>query len=269
MLHLRQKEMAAAWHEAELAECQLLLLRGELEEERARYEAALASLQQAHALAQRLDEQQMLAQINRRLANIYGRLQQIVKAEEHADATIDYYEQIGDHFSLAKMYDNLAFFYIQDSQYAKAIEVGSQALSFFRTAKSPYYLSIVAVNLAHSYLELGNLEKAQMHLQEALECEETQSYPYALRTLGRIQGLQGNWQSAQKSFEQARHFAQQNGDHFAEAYIQRDLGNALLAQGQVEEGQTMLKNALQSFEELQLAKEVAETKRMSTSDTHP
>ena len=159
------------------------------------------------------------------------------------------------------MYDNLAFFYIQDSQYAKAIEVGSRALSFFRTAKSPYYLSIVAVNLAHSHLELGNLDKAQTHLQEALECEETQSYPYALRTFGQIQGRQGKWHAAQKSFEQALHFAQQNGDQFAEAYIRRDLGNALLAQSECDKGQKLLQLALESFEHLQLEKEVAETKR--------
>lgn len=261
MLHLRQKEMSEAKREASLAECQLHNLRGELQEEEGEYQAALRSFEKASTLAQYLADPASIALTERNLANLYGRLQNLPKAQWHADRAIRYYKQIKDYVSIAKMQDNLAYIYIQTRQFQQAIEQATPALQAFKAMKIPYSASVAAANLAEAYFELNKLDKAREYAYEVLQQEERQTYPYALFTLGQIEQAQQTWPAAELHLSESARLAHLNGDLYLEAYALRALGVIYRKQSKHSDAEATLSQALGLFEQLNITDEVQATKQ--------
>lgn len=259
MLHLRQKQREKAWYEAQLAECQLHNLRGELEEEDGRYDEALASYEEALKVATILNDTASLALTEGNLASLYGRKQDLEQAVAYSQSAIARCQQIGDAYSLAKLTMNLAYIYIQTQQFAEAVGAASTALRTFKAIGSPYYASIAAVNLAEAYLETGELQKAEEVAYEGLDFEEAQSMPYALFTLGQVRRRRQEWESAAQYLRESARLARLNQDHYMEAYAQRTLGELFLEQQQTQEGKSLLEQALRLFRQLEMDEEVRRT----------
>ncbi len=224
MVHLRQKRMDQAWQEAKLAECQLLNLRGELEEEAGRYAEALATYQQALVLAQALDDPTSLALSEGNLASVYGRKQDVDQAVAYSQRAIERCRQIGDYFALAKLNINLAYIFIQTRRFAEAVEAAAVALRTYQAMNTPYYASIAAVNLADAAYETGDLTRAESAARVALDFEEAQSMPYALFTLGQVLRAQQRWGGAEAHYSESARLAQFNQDVYLAAYALRRVG---------------------------------------------
>jgi tetratricopeptide (TPR) repeat protein len=259
MLHLRQKQREQAWYEAQLAECQLYNLRGELEEEDGRYDEALASYQEALKVATSLNDTASLALTEGNLASLYGRKQDLEQAVAYSQSAIARCQEIGDAYSLAKLTVNLAYIYLQTQQYTEAVGAASTALRTYKAIGSPYYASIAAVNLAEAYLETGELQKAEEFAYEALDFEEAQSMPYALFTLGQVRRRRQEWTSAAQHLSESARLAHLNQDHYMEAYSRRALGELFLEQKQLQEDRSTLEQALTLFQQLEIDDEVRRT----------
>lgn len=258
-LQIRQKAMDQAWREARLAECQLYILRGILEDESGRYADARLAFQQALTLAETLEDGPSLAEAERNLANVYGRLQDAAKAEQHARRAIDHFQRIGDHVGVAHVQDNLVFIYLQTGEYAKAITAATKALPFFQARNMPYQTAVITINLAEAYFEVGELEKAQTYAEAVLAMEERHPYPYALFTLGRIKAQQAAFALAEIYFQQALQAGQANAEPYVVAYAQRELGLLYRQQGQMTAAQAQLNLAYTFFEQAGMTKEGAQT----------
>jgi tetratricopeptide (TPR) repeat protein len=259
MLYLRQKQREEAWHEAQLAECQLLNLRGELQEEDGRYGEALASYEEALKLATELNDTVSLALTEGNLASLYGRRQELEEAVSYAQSAIARCREIGDVYSLAKLTMNLAYIYIQTQQFGQAVETAKVAMRTFQAIGSPYYSAVSAVNLAEAYLETGELEKAEEIAYEALNFEEAQTMPYALFTLGQVRRRRKLWESAAQHLLESARLARVNHDHYMEAYAQRTLGEIFAEQEQPVEAKKSLEQALAIFRQLEIDDEVRRT----------
>jgi tetratricopeptide (TPR) repeat protein len=259
MLYLRQKQRDDAWREAQLAECQLHNLRGELQEEDGRYAEALASYEEGLKLALALKDTASLALTEGNLASLYGRKQDLERAVEFAQSAITRCREIGDVYSMAKLTMNLSYIYIQTQQFVQAVETAKTALRTFKAIGSPYYSAISAVNLAEAYFESGELEKAEETAYEALDLEEAQTMPYALFTLGQVRRRRGEWASAAQHLLESARLARMNQDHYMEAYAQRTLGEILAEQEQKAEAKAILEQALALFRQLEIDDEVRRT----------
>jgi tetratricopeptide (TPR) repeat protein len=259
MLYLRQKQREQAWYEAQLAECQLHNLRGELQEEDGRYADALASYEEALTLAVALNDTASLALTEGNLASLYGRKQELGRAVEYAESAITRCQEIGDVYSAAKLTMNLAYIFIQTQQFARAVEAAQRALRTFMAIGAPYYAAISAVNLAEAYYETGELEKAEATAYEALNMEEAQTMPYALFTLGQVRRRRQEWASAAQHLVESARLARMNHDPYMEAYAQRTLGEILAEHEQVEEAKVNLEQALALFRQLEIDDEVRRT----------
>ncbi len=259
MLYLRQKQRDDAWNEAQLAECQLHNLRGELLEEDGRYNDALACYEAALTVATELKDTASLALTEGNLASLYGRKQDLARAVEFSQRAITRCREIGDVYSLAKLTMNLAYIYIQTQQFAQAVDAAKVALRTFRAIGSPYYSAISAVNLAEAYLETGELALAEETAYEALNLEEAQTMPYALYTLGQVRRQRQEWESAAQHMVESARLARMNHDSYMVAYAQRALGEILAAQNQMEEARTNFEQALALFRELEIDEEIRKT----------
>jgi tetratricopeptide (TPR) repeat protein len=259
MLYLRQKQREEAWYEAQLAECQLHNLRGELQEEDGRYGEALASYQEALTLATALNDTASLALTEGNLASIYGRKQDLERAVAFAQSAIARCQEIGDVYSLAKLTMNLAYIYIQTRQFTQAVDAAKTALRTFQAIGSPYYAAISAVNLAEAYLETGELAKAEEVAYEALDMEEAQTMPYALFTLGQVRRRRHQAESAAQHLAESVRLARINQDHYMEAYAQRTLGEILAEQEQLAKAKDVLEQALALFRQLEMDEEIRRT----------
>lgn len=259
MLYLRQKQRDDAWREAQLAECQLHNLRGELQEEDGDYAAALASYEAALKLALELKDTASLALTEGNLASLYGRKQDLERAVEFSQSAITRCREIGDVYSMAKLTMNLAYIYIQTQQFVQAVDAAKTAWRTFKAIGSPYYSAVSAVNLAEAYLETGELEKAEETAYEALNLEEAQTMPYALFTLGQVRRRRGEWESAAQHLLESARLARVNQDQYMEAYAQRTLGELLVEQEQMAEARAYLEMALSLFQQLGIEDEVRRT----------
>ena len=259
MLYLRQKQREEAWYEAQLAECQLHNLRGELQEEDGRYAEALASYEDALVLATTLKDTASLALTEGNLASLYGRKQELARAVEYSESAIRRCREIGDVYSMAKLTMNLAYIYIQTQQFALAVDTAKTALRTFKAIGSPYYASVSAVNLAEAYLETGELEKAEETAYEALHLEEAQTMPYALFTLGQVRRRRQEWESAAQHLVESARLARMNHDQYMEAYAQRTLGEILADQEQMSEARVNFEQALALFRQLEIDDEIRRT----------
>jgi tetratricopeptide (TPR) repeat protein len=262
MLYLRQKQRDDAWYEAQLAECQLHNLRGELLEEDGRYNEALASYEAAMTLATEAKDTASLALTEGNLASLYGRKQDLARAVEYSQRAIARCREIGDVYALAKLTMNLAYIYIQTQQFADAVDAAKVALRTFKAIGSPYYAAISAVNLAEAYLETGELELAEETAYEALNLEEAQTMPYALFTLGQVRRRRQEWESAAQHLVESARLARMNHDTYMEAYAQRTLGEIWAEQQQMPEARANFEQALTLFRQLEMGDEVRRTEEL-------
>ena len=264
LLHLRQRELSQSWQEIRHAEYEIHLLRGFVQEEEGRYNEALVSYQNALVLAQHLDDDANSALVERQLAALFGRQQNLEEAVQHANQALAIYERIGDRVNLEKMRCNLAFIYVQTRQFAFAIDVGVQAYRFFKNVQDPYFAGGAGANIAEAYFELGDLANAQRYAFEVIDLDARHTHPYAYFTLGQVQRSQQSWNKAEMYFSKSMQLAQQNDDLYLVAYTRQALGDVYAKIGSHEAAHLHLTEALLLFRQFDLEGESKKTEELLT-----
>ena len=259
--HIQQRQVSQAWDEAQLAQYEAQHLNAIVQEEQGNYREANLSYQQALAVAKSIHYEPGVAQINRGLARLLGRLGQLHEAQPYAEAAIAYYEQNGDRLSLEKLRCNLSQAYIQTGDFENAVRVAAPAHAFFEAAKLPYWTAVTAANLAEASFELGNLPDAARYAQQVLTIDERHTHPYAWYTLGLIHRQQNDLPAAEKAFHTCQQIAADNEDKFIEAYAWRMLGNVYAADGKLAKANRGWETAVLQFQALGLTEEVKTTRQ--------
>ncbi len=269
-LYMTQREFPQAWHEAHLMEYQVFKLQGQLHDESGDYAEAILAYQKAFELAQRLQDEQRLAETQFHLAILSTHQHQIDAALAYGNAALAYYERTKDRQQAELTRSNLVATYINARQYGTAIEPALQLLTFYRQSKNPYKIALVATNLAKCYLEVGQPLEAERYAQEALAQEEAHTYPYLYLTLGSLRQQQGQIEAATAYLQQAIRLAQANHDRYIEAINWKALGRLYQEQSQAQTQEQIsttaanyaLGKALQLFTQLGIADKIAETRRL-------
>ena len=154
---------------------------------------------------------------------------------------------------------DLAGMYLNVRQFERVIEPSRRALGYFEQIGHERWISSICSNLAEAYLELGQLDEATSHAQRVLQLENPRSRPYALYTLGLIHQRQGRTEYAVVSFEDGLRVARRNSDAYIEAFLQRNLGRLHQQEGRAAAAAVALDAALDLFQRMNLAAEVAAT----------
>ncbi|MEM8532167.1 MAG: tetratricopeptide repeat protein, partial [Chloroflexota bacterium] len=262
MLHLHQRQIAQSWQGVYRAEYDTHMLRGHLLEEEGQYEAAKQAFEQAQTLAEKLQDNTLIAEVEHNLAALAGRQQHLESAIAHAEQAMVIYERIGDRVNLEKVRSNLSFSYVQAGKFREAVDVGVEAYTFFRLIREPYPASVTAANIAEAAYGLNDLTKAEHYANEVLSLQEPQTYPYAHFTLGQVKQARRLWQEAHTHFDESRRAAHQNEDVYLTAYALRALGVVAAQMENVPDAQVQLHAALKLFQEMGIDGEIRETEQV-------
>lgn len=262
LIHIQQWQMPEAIQEVRQAQYTAEHLQGLIQEQQGNFDEAYLAYHKALALARNINYEAGMAQTNRDLANVLMRQAKLGEARLHLQATLDYYERIGDRLNWEKARSTLAGIHFQAGEYEQMIAIGEASLPFFERGKIPYYASVTTANLAESYFATGNLERAELYAYKTLALEEPNSYPYALYTLGLVRRAQHNLADAEVYLQQAQQVAANNLDSFMEAYALRLLGEVLAEKGERETAVQTITQALRQFERLNISPEIETTRQL-------
>lgn len=260
--HIQQRDLDAAWQEAQLAQYEAAHLQAIVTEERGAYQEAIAHYEQALAYAQAADFEQGLARTHRELSKMWGRMAQLDKALHHGAEASRTFGHIGDRLSQEKMNSSLAAHYFQAGRFSEAIEIAVPTVAFFEGVDIPYWTAVTASTLAEAYYETGQLAEATTTAQKVLGLAEPHTQPYAYYTLGLVTRASGEWAQSEDYFRQSQQVAAENGDRYLEAYAWRALGELLGKQGENGDGRAAIQTALHQFEALGMSQEAAATRQL-------
>lgn len=119
--------------------------------------------------------------------------------------------------------------------YAKALDIFEQSVALAETAQDTTALVIAQLNIADTYIQLERFDEAQILLMELqADTEERQHYTplaYTLCLIGYFHQIQGDWEQARDTYNQALTIAQKANaggaigrakGHLAETYLRED-----------------------------------------------
>jgi tetratricopeptide (TPR) repeat protein len=258
-VHVRQRNLEAAWREARLALVEVQNLQGMIQAEQGEYAAAQAAHSRALEVAESINDERGIAQAHHQLAALMAYQGKLDEMIAHTEEAMTYYERTGDLVLAHMARINLSAAYIQGKRFAEAAETAHQALPFFERIKEPYGMSTTAANLAEAYYELGELELAEKYAYYVMQQEEPHTMPYALFTLGMVRRKQKRLKDAAAVLQSGAELAHKNGDRYLLAYTRRALGEVHCEQGDAEAAHCLWREAHTLFEALGLDSEVAQT----------
>ncbi|MDX1414878.1 MAG: tetratricopeptide repeat protein [Candidatus Promineifilaceae bacterium] len=256
MVFLREGDNQAARREVIVARHDIDRLQGLIAYATADFENARKYLDKALAAARLVDDNRRIALTHQHLAMVAGRQGDIESASQHADASIEIFQEIGDRLKAEGVRAEFAGVYLNNRQFEKYVQLAARSLRFFEQIKHERWLSVLSNNLAEAYMELGDLEQAKEFAYRVLRLENERSLPYTHYTLGLVFEKEHQYDRAEQTLQQGILLAQQIEDKFIEAYLQRALGQLLVRRRKDVQGNTVLQSALHLFEAIGLTKEV-------------
>lgn len=158
--------------------------------------------------------------------------------------------QIGSHFTAEK-------------NYSKAIPYISQALNTFQQRKDTANVVLAMINLGETYRLDGNVDSAALLFQECLELNQMLDNPnvevvkgYARGNLGMVYATQDKEKEAIELLKSAMEMLGGMNDYYSASVYQAELAQIYIRQGQKEQGEELLRDALQTAEREKLKEQI-------------
>ena len=264
-----------AWQKACLARFEAERLQGDIQARRGQMAAAEAHYTQALALAQSFNHRDGEAKTHNHLATLLAKEGRLDNAREHRQQAIALFQQLGNQVHLAGAKLNMAFDHNLIGQqravmppagdsvrpiFRQVIQAASEAQELFERLGQSLGCIIAAQNLAEAYLYLDDLGSAEHYAQQVIQSSVAHVLPDGLRTFGEIKLAQGDQAMAEPLIRQSLERAQANDDRYLEAYSLRALMRLHLSRRQQDTAQSVLEQAINLFEGLDLPQEIERTR---------
>ena len=220
-----QRDLATARRESRQAEFDLLVLKGEIEEQAGHYAAAHRHYSAALELADDMPDDFARAKLHEVFGIMEAHHEHLDEAVSHLTAAGRYYRAVGNEICAVGVTNtNLAYAYLLTRRHAEAVAPAQRALEFFAEVNHPYWLALNETNLAEAFCYLGRLREAEAFARQALDREEAVVRPYCSYILGLIRNAQGRWAEAEQHCRDAIAGGEELGDPWATGPAWRVLG---------------------------------------------
>jgi tetratricopeptide (TPR) repeat protein len=251
----RARDVPAARREAHLAQADLDIVRGYIEELNGQMDAAQRCFASARDLLREgeVNDPVRLAKVNEALGLNEARRLNVEAAVGYLKEAGRHYRAYGNLICAAGMTDtNIAFAYLLARQYEQAVAPAQRAVDFFLDSQQPYFLANSEACLAEALTNLGQLQAAEALVWRALAHEEASARPYALQVLGHIRRQQARYAEAEQLCKEAIDISTADGDVWNAAYAWRVLGEAYRDWGKVADARGAFAHACEAFTKLGL-----------------
>lgn len=235
---------------------------------RGRWGEALQSLQRDLTLQARLGDNEEVIICHRNIAELQIDLGQLEEAEKHCQESLQLAQQLGAQFHIAAANTTLGRLYLVQENYEQShqfLSIGERIYAAMN-AKEPlidvFHLS------GEAFLGLGKLELAEERLHHMVEMlAKLGTGPLAMheariRSLllsGRLAIARQYWAVANMSLQEGLALAQNSGNFYEEARLQRELAFVMIAEGKKVQALQLLEKAAQTFAGLGAKPELQKT----------
>lgn len=255
----RARDITSARHEARLAQADVEMVLGYIEELSGDMAAARRHLLTARDLMQNTNDPVRLAKASEALGLLEAR-------RLNTDAAVHHLEEAGRHYdaygnivcSIGMTNTNIAFAYLLAQQFEQAISPAQRAVDFFLKLNQPYFLSNSEACLAEAFANTDRLAEAETLAWRALAHEETSTRPYALYVLAHICRQQARLGEAEQLAKDAIATATANDDAWNLGYAWRVLGAVYRDLRKIDDAYTAYASAHAVFTKLGLTREAEE-----------
>ena len=211
-----------------------LIRLARLYERRADHEEAIATAQQALALAE--PQSAEAAQIWRILGAVYQYRGSLEKRLEAHRQTLSINETLGDELQSAESHTQLSLIYKDTGQYEEGINHAKQAIAIAERLGHRERLAQYVNNLGRIYVRQGEYELAQTCYEQVQEIatalNHKQFLTISIGNLGSIFKIRRDYATALRHYERAIEIAEQIGDKASQAVFLGNTGNAYMDIGQ-------------------------------------
>lgn len=207
-----------------------------LAEKRGRHEEAVAVLQTAQQLAQRVADQRLLAETLFFLGEVHCQIHQYDAASRYAHEALTLFRQQSESSSwVAATLNSLGNIARDQGEWDTAVQYLNESVALWRQDPRTVRLARVLFNLARAYTGQDALEQAHTCLAEAYQLVVDSSHEIdksrVLNETGVIYYRQKAWAEAAAAFQRANTpYLQNSPDLFMRAALANNLGNVFYEQ---------------------------------------
>ncbi len=195
----------------------------------------------------------------------YERLDRFDEAIKLIVKSLKIHEKIGDLDSIQFTKDVHGGLLLALGKYSQALLVLEEAKTIIESYKTDFWWNIreVYARLALACLSLKDIEKSHYYsvesLSKAIKGRQIAGVAHSYYVFGQVEAARQRWDSAQKNLNKAIEIYKKIGDRHFVAQVKRNLADTLLKQNKISEAASLLKEAMQVFQELNLEHEIIKT----------
>lgn len=208
---------------------------------------ALRNFEEAVALAQKIGEQRLEAQIETYLGGVFDVLGEIAKSHSHFERARVLAGRLGDKLTQGSAINTIGKLLHDTGDYQRGLDYYLLALPFLD--EYPSRRAIVLNNIGVAYSSLGEPERALDYLRQAEEIMKTgtdrSAEALTLNNIGYAYNRLAKFKEAQDYFGQARAMVQKAGNRSLEAQTLDHLGATYSDMGQPEKALDLHQQSLE------------------------
>jgi two-component sensor histidine kinase len=205
----------------------------------------------------------IIGKINEEIAIAYRRLGDYSKAIEASLKALEIYENSDSLRIVAHLQLQIGSHFSADKNYPKAINYISKALNTFQQRKDTSNMVLAMINLGETYRLNGNADSAAVLFERSLKLNQTLENDYVEIVRGYSEGNLGIVYSSQGKFSEAIQLLKSSintlgklQDYYSTSVYQSELAQIYIQQGKKNQGETLLREALEMAEREKLKEQI-------------
>lgn len=264
-LYRQERQMGAANREADLAMFHAEILHGSIQDDLGNFDQAADHYATALNIAQRLDDQLLIARAEFTMGVTYARQEENQQAESIFNQAITRFQKLGNKVQEMRVRSNLAAMLMNTGQNTTGIAEATKALTFFEQMGADFWIASNANNIADAYLEKGDIEQATIYAQKVIDQEEPSTYGYGVFTFGEVQRQKGEWEAAINTLKMSLDQATKTEDRYLTAFCYQALGQCQIGLKDKQKAVEVLQAAEKLFLEMDIPSELEKTQQLIRS----
>ena len=206
------------------------------------------NLEQAHALAETLNDESRLSRVLYWLGRIHYVLWKPQTAMEYARQSLEIADRLGDDTLASSPVNLMGRVYFQLSDFTEASQFLERSIEQMRRIGNKVEESTASAVASYVLAFLGEFDRAFVHADHAIQLAQKIQNPFAKANAYHLRGCigdqRGEWTQAIKDYEEAIRIAEKAEDLFRLYLVKSWIGRARTMAGDPDRGRELLEESL-------------------------
>lgn len=218
------------------------------------YDSALFYYKKSLSLFDKLKKDRDKASVLNRIGNVYKRFGENDLSIENFMRSLSIYKDLEDSVRISFVLNNIGILYNEQGYYDKSLEYELSSLEIQKKLNLKKYIPITLMNIGNNYMSLKQNSEAIYYYKESLDLlgKNGNKYDKALlvHNLATLYEQTNNFFEAKKYYSKALKFEKEISYNELMVYSLQGMGNTLIKEGKLKEGERYLLQAYNLAEEI-------------------